>query len=179
MIRSHFVSAIALAAFLAAPAFAQTTTSSTNTGTASDQHSGAMTSSTQKAATPRNKASTAQRAAADQGRTPLCSELGNNAGKLADKSTGQASANSASAVHMDCLPDGSPTTATTGTSTANSTIGTTSGNTTDVTNSARHGAIAGSTTGTANTTNVTPNAGVNANPASNSTNTTSNLNQGK
>jgi len=138
MIRSQFASAIALAALLAAPVYAQTTASTTSstTGTAADQHSGAMTSSTQKAATPRNKASTAQRAAADQGRTPLCSELGNpNAGKLADKATGQAQDHSASAVHMDCIPDGS-TAASVG-----------AGTTTDVTNTARQGSIAGSTTG--------------------------------
>ena len=104
MIRSQFASAIALAALLgAAPAFAQTSNStnstSSATGTSSDQHSGAMSSSTQKPATPRNKASSAQRAAADQGRTPLCSELNHpNAGKLADKSTGNAKDHSASAV---------------------------------------------------------------------------------
>ena len=135
MIRSQFASAIALAALIAAPVYAQAATSST-TGTAADQHSGAMTSSTQKAATPRNKASTAQRAAADQGRTPLCSELGNpNAGKLADKSTGLAQDHSASAVHMDCIPDGGTT------------AGVGTGTTTDVTNTARQGSIAGSTTG--------------------------------
>ena len=111
--------AITVAAVIAAaPAFAQMGSSTTAaTGTASDQHSGTMGSSTQKAATPRNHASAAQRAAADQGRTPLCSELGQpNAGKLAGKTTGMAADHSASAVHMDCIPDGS-TTASAGTST--------------------------------------------------------------
>jgi hypothetical protein len=37
---------------------------------------------------------------------PLCSELGHpQAGKLADKDTGAAKENSASPVHMDCIPD--------------------------------------------------------------------------
>ena len=133
MIRSQFASAIALAALLGAPAFAQTTTTtppanvtlgttSSATGTASDQHSGARSSTTEKAATPRNKASAAQRAALDQGRTPLCSELGQpNAGKLANKSTGMAGDHSASAVHMDCIPDGTTAAAGTGVGT-NSTL---------------------------------------------------------
>ena len=68
-------------------------------------------STTQYNANAQNPASKARQAAIDQGRTPLCSELDQpNAGKLANKTTGNAAANSASAVHMDCIPDGASTT---------------------------------------------------------------------
>jgi hypothetical protein len=160
MIRSHYASAIALAALVFSPAFAQTTTnspanvtlypSSATTGTAPDQQSGARTSSTEKAATPRNRASAAQRAAIDQGRTPLCSELGQpNAGKLADRTTGMANDRSASAVHMDCLPDG--TTASAGVATGtNSTLGSTASNT----------GKTGTSTSTAGSTGLSSNSSV-------------------
>ena len=145
--------AITVAAVLAAaPAFAQTASSSVS-GTARDPQSGAMSSSTQKAATPRNKASQAQRAAADQGRVPLCSELGQpNAGKLADKTTGMAQDNSASAVHMDCLPDGSTSaSAATGTNVAKN--GTMS-NSTNL-NARTNGSVTGSASaGTSNSTSA-------------------------
>ena len=43
---------------------------------------------------------------ADQTSKPLCSSFKNpNAGKLADKDTGQAKEHSASPVHEDCIPD--------------------------------------------------------------------------
>ena len=46
---------------------------------------------------------------------PLCSSFKNpNAGKLADKSTGQAKEHSASPVHEDCIPDSSASSATAG-----------------------------------------------------------------
>ena len=84
MIRSHFASAIAIAAMLAAaPAFAATSSKSAP--------------------------------AADQTSKPLCSSFKNpNAGKLADKSTGQAKEHSASPVHEDCTPDSSASTAAAG-----------------------------------------------------------------
>jgi hypothetical protein len=147
MIRSHFASAAALAAFLAVPAFAQmsgsassnTTATTTTQPSTSASASGSisatapvpvapsststtssMPSSTSSASTPssttqynanaQNPASKARQAAIDQGRTPLCSELDQpNAGKLANKTTGNAAANSASAVHMDCIPDNAST----------------------------------------------------------------------
>jgi len=139
MIRSRFASAAAVAAFLAVPAFAQmsgstssNTTASTSTPSASANGSISATapvpvapsststtssipsstsSTTQYNANAQNPASKARQAAIDQGRTPLCSELDQpNAGKLASKTTGNAAANSASAVHMDCIPDGASTT---------------------------------------------------------------------
>jgi len=140
MIRSRFASAAAVAAFLAVPAFAQmsgstssnTTASTTtpsasangsisatapvpvapsSTSTTSSIPSSTSSSTTQYNANAQNPASKARQAAIDQGRTPLCSELDQpNAGKLASKTTGNAAANSASAVHMDCIPDGASTT---------------------------------------------------------------------
>jgi len=139
MIRSRFASAAAVAAFLAVPAFAQmsgstssNTTASTTTPSASANGSISATapvpvapsststtssipstssSTTQYNDNAQNPASKARQAAIDQGRTPLCSELDQpNAGKLASKTTGNAAANSASAVHMDCIPDGASTT---------------------------------------------------------------------
>jgi hypothetical protein len=126
MIRTRFASTIALAALLSTPVFAQTmTTSSATTSSTAQQPSGSLkdattgatksataksspTASTGSQAMPRSHDAQVQANAQAQGRTPLCSELHNpNAGKLADKTTGMAQDNSASAVHMDCLPDGS------------------------------------------------------------------------
>jgi hypothetical protein len=84
MIRPHFASAIAIAAMLAA-------------------------------APAFAASSTKPSAAADQTSKPLCSSFKNpNAGKLADKSTGQAKEHSASPVHEDCIPDSSASSATAG-----------------------------------------------------------------
>ena len=82
MIRPHFASAIAVAAVIAA-APAFAATSSKSVP------------------------------AADQTSKPLCSSFKNrNAGKLADKATGQAQEHSASPVHEDCIPDSSASSAT-------------------------------------------------------------------
>ena len=83
MIRSHFISALAVAALAVTPAIAQNTTTK---------------------AQAKKPAATA---AVDK---PLCSTLGHpQAGKLADKDTGQAKEHSASPVHMDCIPDSQAT----------------------------------------------------------------------
>ena len=135
MIRSPLATATALAALLAAPAFAQmgSTTATPQPSSTSASAKGSISAtapvpvapsstSTTSTSTPssttqintnaQNPASKARQAAIDQGRTPLCSELDQpNAGKLANKTTGKAVQNSASAVHMDCIADGTSTTA--------------------------------------------------------------------
>lgn len=99
MIRSRYASAIALAAFLAAPAFAQD--SNSTPGYAQEKR--AATTSTTTAA-PHDKVAAAQQAASDQGRKPLCSQmtlpagtrLNKESGRLIDGTTGKP---------LDCLPD--------------------------------------------------------------------------
>lgn len=74
------------------------------------------------AATSPGSASTA-----DQTSKPLCSSFKNpNAGKLANKDTGQAKEHSASPVHQDCIPDsasGPSATSTPSTSSASANYG--------------------------------------------------------
>jgi len=100
MIRSTYLSTLALAAILgAAPAFAQNASSTS-------------ASQVKPSATADSKAKADKKAAGNAANTtsttttaskPLCSELNHpNAGKLADKDTGKAKEHSASPVHQDC-----------------------------------------------------------------------------
>jgi hypothetical protein len=86
---------------------APSSTSTTSSMPSSTSSASTPSSTTQYNTNAQNPASKARQDAIDQGRMPLCSELGNNpnAGKLADQTTGNAAANSASPVHMDCIPD--------------------------------------------------------------------------
>jgi hypothetical protein len=100
MIRSAYLSAAALAAALCTPALAQFTDS-------------AATSTTAKpSAAVESPSTTVAKSNAATGK-PLCSELNHpKAGKLADRTTGNAKENSASPVHQDCIPDTQPGAAT-------------------------------------------------------------------
>lgn len=102
MIRSQYLSTLAIAALIgAAPAFAQTSPSSTmNEPTAATQKADGKTSAKSKSGMQAQNAGTTTAA------KPLCSDLHHpNAGKLADKATGKAKDNSSSPVHTDCIPD--------------------------------------------------------------------------
>ena len=82
MIRSRYISALAVAAMFGAA----------NSALAADASAKSAPKATTAATAPATK--------------PLCSELGHpQAGKLADKSTGMAKEHSASPVHQDCIPD--------------------------------------------------------------------------
>ena len=178
MIRSRYISALAVASLLGAShaALAQdsATRSATQTPKMSSEHS-------------THRSGVKAPAATTNAAKPLCSELNHpNAGKHADKSTGMAKERSSSPVHMDCVADGAGsaagTTGSTG-STAGTTSGTTSGTGTTsgaTSGSAVQGSASGSTTsiqgsasgGTSrtplsnNTLNVNPNVGVGAAPSS-------------
>ncbi len=99
MIRSQYLSTLALAALIgAAPAFAQTS----GTSDTLKEPTSATQPGSAKAKPAKNRAESSAMTAAK----PLCSELNHpNAGKLADKDTGRAKDNSSSAVHMDCIAD--------------------------------------------------------------------------
>ncbi len=145
MIRSRFISSLALAAMMAAPAFAQTA-SSTRSGDAT-------------AANPNSS-------------LPPCSSLeaGKSghahpqAGKLAGKSTGEAKEHSASPVHEDCLSDttssgtssssaASPSDTSSTSPSSASSAGSTSGTTSSVTGSTANS----SNSMTGSTSTVSPN----------------------
>lgn len=111
MIRSQYLSTLALAALIgAAPAFAQTSGTSETM-----KEPNAATQGSAKAKPANNRAEASATTAAK----PLCSELNHpNAGKLANKDTGRAKDNSSSPVHTDCIADSASSAATTGTDAA-------------------------------------------------------------
>lgn len=103
MIRSRYLSPLAIAAMLgAAPAFAQNSA----TQGANDAESKPTAGTTGSAMAP----------------LPLCSELNHpNAGQLADKDTGRAKEHAASPVHQDCVPDSTSSPSTTSSNSMDST----------------------------------------------------------
>ena len=121
MIRSRYLSTLAIAGALATvPAFANDTTSATTSGsTVKSAESTRAASSTGSLSTGRSAADQSAQATRETLSSttdkPLCSSLDHpNAGKLADKDTGQAKEHSASPVHMDCIPDAQASSSTTG-----------------------------------------------------------------
>lgn len=171
MIRPRFISALAVAAMMAAPVYA------------------AKSHSTSTDTQPSGRSSTASSPS-----LPPCSSLeaGNsghahpNAGKLADKSTGEAKEHSASPVHEDCAPDtassgtssssgASPSATTSGATSASpsSTTGSTAGTTSSVT-----GSTANSTNSmNGSTSTVSPNIDLRGRSTLNLDNTTTTGNQ--
>ena len=142
MIRSTFISTIAVAAMMAVPAFANNSAAK-QTSTTGDAAivSGSTGATVNSNATANPGSITTENIATANTDLPPCStlEAGKsgrmqpNAGKLADKSTGKAKQHSKSAVHEDCLSDTTSSTisSTTPSTTSNlpstaSTTGTTS-----------------------------------------------------
>jgi hypothetical protein len=109
MIRSKHLSAFAIAAILgAAPAFADDSAKSGDASTATQgmtqEHASTDRLPANRAGGDRDRDD--RSASTASGLKPLCSSLKNpNAGKLADKDTGEAKEHSASPVHEDCIPD--------------------------------------------------------------------------
>ena len=126
MIRTRLAHALALAALISAPAFAQSTTEQPQLDKAAAKQNAAAPSKQTKAdATTTSTTSTAadvsagtttakgayvaplEKNAAKQQAMADCADHP-QAGKLADKSTGQAKEHSASPVHSDCVVDSKP-----------------------------------------------------------------------
>ena len=112
MIRSTFISAVAVAAMMAVPAFANNSAKQSSTANPAIV-SGSTQATVNSNAIENPRATPTQNNVTANNELPPCSSLQAgksgrmqpNAGKLADKSTGKAKLHSKSAVHEDCLPD--------------------------------------------------------------------------